>query len=274
MTHGQSDNSRFAFIPRRVWDLLLDLAPLPLAGTALWLSLDFVRLLCVIHDGYGGSFQPIRYVFAEWNLIHSFSATLAGAVCLIFIAHTIFRRHKKAGSGDRIGFGRSGYLIATATIAVLMIGHFWLLDVRLSQNQLMTINIGARHSVVFGGAWAVAAATAISLRLVGRRLEALCLAPPVVSFAVALMRHRTASDALRTLTRIVERAGQRMTDPAVQDILLLAAACALLSVPLLLWAERRLFRSSSRTIGIACAALWALTGRAAVDQLWMSVPYY
>jgi len=276
MTDDGAGNPRFAFIPKRAWDLILDLAPIPLAGVALWYSGRFIGLLVRLHSSSSsgmptGRFQPIHFAFDRFD---SLAMTIAIGVSLYFLLRRLLRRREKAGALDREGFGRSRLLVASATIVVVMLAAFWFLDVRFSNRQPLIGESCAEASAALGGAWAMAAVTAFGLRRLGKRFEAICLLPPIASLVAPLLSG-TITVTAEVAVKLVEEMGKDMLYPTTTGLVVLLTICFTTCVlPVALWAEWRLFYSSRRSIGIACAALWAVATVMALELLWMKIPYY
>ncbi len=260
MTDNRTDNPRFAFIPKKVWDRLLDVAPVPLAGIAVWYS-----LLIVVHVAeelswscYTGELEALRFAFRNEILIPT---AIALGFALYFLVDGLFSRRKKAGELDREGFGRSWLLVTSATIIVAMLAMPWCLYIHTNW-QLAWVSWDARTSVRLAGAWTIAAVTALGLRRLGTRFEAMCLLPPIAWLVAMLLSNDLARQIMREVRSL--QVGQQSLI-AMPDLFVLVTIC--LIVCCAAWAERRLFHSHQRAIGIVCASLWALAAAIATGQL-------
>lgn len=282
MTDNRADNPRFAFIPKSTWDLLLDFAPIPLASIAVWFSVLFVEEL--VHDNvfasgtftqFGSAFGP---VFGRNLLRYLIPTTAAVAVTLYFLLNELLRPRQGTGPGDRASFGESWMHVVSAVIVAALLGAYWILDARperaLSDLFDWEFRWSAAASAGLCGAWALAAITALALGRAGKRFEALCLLPPVACLVAALLSFLAVGKLDQVATVLAALLPGGYMCRSVEGRGLWTAACLTACiVPLALWAEWRLFHSSRRAMGIACAGLWALAAAMAwnllVDKLMM-----
>lgn len=282
MTDNGAGNPRFAFIPKSAWDLILDLAPLPLAGIAIWFSVLFVAEL--VHDNvfasgtctqFGSAFGP---VFGRNLPRYLIPTTAAVAVTLYFLLNELLRPRQGTRPGDCASFGESWMHVVSAVIVAALLGAYWILDATPARalRDLFGWDLrwSAAASVGLCGAWALAAVTALALRRAGKRFEVLCLLPPVACLAAAVLNFLAVGklDHLATVLAALLPSGG-MYRYVEARIIWTAACLTACIVPLALWAEWRLFHSSRRAMGIACAGLWALAAVMAwnllVDKLMM-----
>jgi hypothetical protein len=260
MTDDGAGNPRFAFIPKNVWDVLLDLVPIPLACIALWFSVMFVADLVRYLIWASGQFGPLGMAFGMHDAIPT---AVAIGITLYFLLDGLLQRHEKARGVNRECFGRSRMLVASATIVVALLAAFWCLDaMNATWPQVKPggwLKWYTTASVVLGGAWAVGAVTALGLRRFGSRFEAICLLPPIVCLVATLLNAIT----IAPLAQVAAHAawllpGGRGSFWTTRGLLVLVTTFLTVCIlPAALWAERKLFHSSLRAIGIACASFWA-----------------
>jgi len=277
MTDDGAGNPRFAFIHRRAWDLILDLAPIPLAGVALWYSVLFVGCLVQDHISITGESGPISSAFVPIFSLNPIAdpiptATAAGTT-LYFLLDGLLRRREKVKSLDRESFGRSLLLIVSAGIVVALLAAFWCLDA-MPHPWGDDSKWFAACSIILGGAWALAASTALGLRRLGKRFEAICLLPPTACLVATLLNAIAFVPVLNVVEVVAALLpGGQLSFTTVNGQLVLVTICLTACfLPAALLAERRLYQSSQRAIGIACASLWALAAAMASWLLQSNMP--
>lgn len=258
MTDNRADDPRFAFIPKSAWDVLLDLAPIPLACIAVCFSLRFVAgLVCVLIWAF--EFGPVCFIFGWRDAIPT---TFAWATGIYFVLATVSRRRERDRGMACEGFGRSALLVFSGMIIVLLLLAFWCLDAHsapwpakapAARFEWYTVQLEWYDvsSVCLGGAWAAGIVTAFALRRLGKRFEVLCLLPPVA--CIAGMLGLALADAPGG--KVALELGLRLSHHPIFLVAILPTAC---SLPAIFWAECRLFQSSQRAIGVACANVWAI----------------
>lgn len=269
MTDDGAGNPRFAFIPKNVWDLLLDLAPIPLGGIALWFSVRFVVYLTRNLVGDPEELGPLGFAIQHENLVPT--ATAVG-ITLFFLVDGLFRRRKNAEGLDCEGFGRSRMLVVSGAIVLAMLAVLWCLHTIYTDIPGILYKSEAIASAGFGGAWAIAAVTALGLRRLGNRFEAICLLPPIACFAAMLLHSRSGNRLARTAVLVAEslQPGRRLGITPLGLVVLATIFLSVCTLPVVMWAEQRLFHSCRRTAGIACAGLWVLA--AAIATLATAEP--
>ena len=266
MTDDGTGNPRFAFIPKRAWDLLLDLAPIPLAGIAIWFSFRFVAYLAYYVDE-GGEFGPLVPVF-----FGSEAPPIAIAIgtALYFLLDILLQRRERAGAIDHEGFGHSRLLLVSAAIVVFMVIVFWCLKAMHGwQDDSEFGRCCLPASVGLGGAWVLAAGTAAGLRRFGNRFEAISFLPPIACLIATLLTAAAFVPGCQVpaIAASLLPSGELFT--TIPGLLVVLTICLTTSLlPAALWAERELFHSRQRAIGIACAALWAF----AAAMAWWLIP--
>jgi len=205
-------------------------------------------------------------------------AVIAVGSCLYFLLDIQLRRREKVGALNREGFGRSRLLLASATIVIALLAAFWYLDAKvvhwLAPWEPYEGEWYATCSIILGGAWALAGGTALVLCRMGRRFEAICLLPPIACLAATLLNAiacHTLHDAAVFIAALLP--GGLLSITTIHGRLVLVTVCITACVlPAGLCAERRLFHSSQRAIGIACASLWALAAAMASWVLQSEMP--
>jgi len=256
MTDDSAASSRFAFLPKNFWDVLLNLAPIPLAGIALWFSVLFVVYIVESLVWLPGTFEPLAFAIENEILIPTITAM---GTTLYFLVGALSQRRDSSGNLDPRGFGQSPLLLVSAIVIVAMLAIFW--SLYAIYNRLDT---GIEHHMMasagFGGAWAVGAVTALGLRRLDRRFVVICLLPPIACLVTMLLNPMIGGWLAWQVKRIAQsvQPGRRsmITIPVLLAMMMIVLTACIL--PVTIWAERRLFSSHRRAVGIACAYLWAL----------------
>jgi hypothetical protein len=271
MTDNRADNPRFAFIPKSAWDLLLDFAPIPLASFAIWYSVMFVETLVYIRYLTTFKIGPLAYAVGPHNLVPT---TFACAAVIYFVLATILRRRERARGMSCEGFGRSYMLMFSGSLFILLLLTFWCVDAQLTPwpaaAPAAQLEWCAANSIFLGGAWAAGVVTAFVLRRVGKRFDIICLLPPVACILAMLgiaLAHVPAAQVAQEVVRMF-RVGRHYFSYS-EPIFLVAIVLTACILPTIFWAERRLFQSSRRAVGIACAGLWVFATAMSDRWLWM-----